>query len=71
MEDVVKERRRQRIKKYVDVNSKSPVTGVLYALFYGPLVVHAESYVIDSDYAYHSVCAQPNHFDSPKRPPQF
>ena len=36
MEDVVRERRRQKIKKYVDVNSKSPVAGVLYALFYGP-----------------------------------
>lgn len=37
MEDVVRERRRQRIKKYVGVNSKSAVAGVLYALFYGPI----------------------------------
>ena len=37
MEDVVRERRRQKIKKYVDVNSKSSVAGVFYALFYGPL----------------------------------
>ena len=37
MEDVGKKQRRQKIKKYIDVNSKSPVAGVVYALFYGPL----------------------------------
>ncbi len=37
MEDVIRKRRRQKIKKHIDVNSKSPVAGVIYALFYGPL----------------------------------
>ena len=37
MEDVVRKRRRQKIKKYIEVNSKSPVAGVAYAFFYGPL----------------------------------
>jgi len=37
MEDAVKSRRRQKIKDYIDATSKSPVAGVIYALFFGPL----------------------------------
>ncbi len=36
MEDAAKSRRRQKIKDYIDTTSKSPVAGVIYALFSGP-----------------------------------
>lgn len=36
MEDTGKSRRRQKIKDYVDVSSKSTTVGVIYALVFGP-----------------------------------
>jgi hypothetical protein len=34
MEEPAKSRRRQKIKDYIDATSKSPVAGVIYALFF-------------------------------------
>jgi hypothetical protein len=36
MEDLGKSRRREKIKDYIDASRKSPVAGVIYALFFGP-----------------------------------
>ena len=36
MEDTGKRLRREKIKDFIDANSKSPTTGVICAFFYGP-----------------------------------
>ena len=36
MKDWDKSLRREKIEDYIDAHSKSPVAGVIYALFYGP-----------------------------------
>ena len=37
MNDNDKAARREKIRDYVDANSKNPMTGAIYALIYGPL----------------------------------
>jgi hypothetical protein len=36
MDENKKKQRRQKIRDFIDANSKSPVTGAVYALIYGP-----------------------------------
>lgn len=35
-DDDNKQQRRRKIRDFIDANRKSPMTGIVYALFYGP-----------------------------------